>query len=109
MSHQHGPSDNCRWTATSTHGVDTVRVAVKGVCQEPTPGYKLSLTRVNAPGSDPATLTLALTVVAPTGIEPQHVTPTAVEYDHTFIIPKDHVPSRVTVLEAAATLDIKAG
>jgi len=108
MSHQHRHSDVCQWTATSTHGIDTVRVAVKGVCQEPTPGFKLTLTPVNAPGSDPATLTLALSVVAPTGIEPQHVTPTSVEFDQTFVIPKDHVPSHVSILEPAATLDVKA-
>jgi hypothetical protein len=98
----------CKWTATSTHGIDTVSLTVKGVCQEPTPGYKLTLVRVDLPGSDPSTLTLVLSVVAPTGIEPQHVTPTPVEYQQTFVIPKDHVPTKVTVFEAAATVQINA-
>lgn len=102
------PTDACQWTATSTHGIDTVRLTVKGVCQEPTPGYNLTLTHVELPGSDPSTLTLVLTVVAPTGIEPQHVTPTPVEYQQTFVIPKDRVPTKVTVFEAAATVPINA-
>jgi hypothetical protein len=101
-------TDVCQWTATTTHGIDTVTLAVKGVCQEPTPGYKLTLTRVDLPGSDPATLNLVLSVVAPTGIEPQHVTPTPVDYQQTFVIPKDHVPTKVTVFEAAATVQVNA-
>ena len=87
---------------------DTVKLTVTGVCQEPTPGYKLTLTHVDLPGSDPATLTLVLSVVAPTGIEPQHVTPTPVEYQQTFVIPKDHVPVKVTIFEAAATVQVNA-
>ena len=98
----------CHWTATTTHGIDTVRLTVKGVCQEPTPGFKLTLTRVDVPGADPATLRLVLITVAPTGIEPQHVTPTPVEYDQTFVIPKDHVPSQVAIFEVAATVHITA-
>ncbi len=98
----------CHWTARTTHGVDTVKLTVKGVCQEPTPGYKLTLTRLDVPGSDPATLLLVLTVVPPTGVEPQHVTPTPVEYEQTFVIPKDHVPSKVTIFEAAKTIDVQA-
>jgi hypothetical protein len=87
-------TDACQWTAITTHGIDTVRLTVKGVCQEP--------------GSDPSTLILVLTVVAPTGIEPQHVTPTPVEYQQTFVLPKDRVPAKVTIFEAAATVDINA-
>ena len=101
-------STECEWTATTTHGVDTDRLTVKGVCQEPTPGYKLALTHVELPGGDPSTLTLVLTVVAPTGIEPQHVTPTPVEYQQTFVIPKDRVPAKVTIFEAAATVQANA-
>jgi hypothetical protein len=104
----HAHRADCQWTATSTHGIDTVKLMVKGVCQEPTPGFKLTLTHLDLPGADPSTLTLVLTVVAPTGIKPQHVTPTPVEYQQTFIIPKDHVPTRVTVFEAAATINVTA-
>jgi hypothetical protein len=101
-------TDACQWTATTTQGIDTVRLTVKGVCQEPTPGYKLTLTHADLPGGDPSTLTLVLTVVAPTGIEPQHVTPTSVEYQQTFVIPKDRVPTKVTIFEAAATVQLNA-
>ena len=73
MPEQISYTDPCQWTATTTFGIDTVNLTVTGVCQEPTPGYKLTLSRVDVPGSDPDTLLLVLTVVAPTGIEPQHV------------------------------------
>jgi hypothetical protein len=98
----------CEWTATRTQGVDSVRLTVKGVCQEPTPGFKLTLNRVDLPGSDSSTLTLVLTAVAPTGIEPQHVTPTPVEYQQAFVLPKDHAPTKVTIFEAAATAQLNA-
>jgi hypothetical protein len=101
-------TDSCKWSATTTHGIDTVTLSVKGVCEEPTPGYKLTLNRVTVPGSDPADLLLNLTVVAPTGIEPQIVTPTPVDYEQTFVIPKDRAPSKVTIFEAASTVDVKA-
>jgi hypothetical protein len=78
------------------------------VCQEPTPGYKLTLTPVTVPGSAPDTLVLLLTVVPPTGIEPQHVTPTPVAYEHTFVLPGAHAPSKVTIVEAATTLHVAA-
>jgi hypothetical protein len=99
--------DYCHWTATTTVGLDTVRLTVKGVCQEPTPGFKLTLTRLDVPGSDPDTLLLVLTVVPPTGIEPQHVTPTTVEYEQTFVLPHKH-PSKVTIFEAATTIPVDA-
>ncbi len=100
-------STHCQWSATTTVGLDTVKLTVKGVCQEPTPGFKLTLTRVDVPGSDPGTLLLVLTVVPPTGIEPQHVTKTTVEYEQTFVLPLVH-PSKVTIFEAATTIHVKA-
>ena len=98
---------DCQWSATTTVGLDTVKLTVKGVCQEPTPGFKLTLTRLNVSGSDPDTLLLVLTVVPPTGIEPQHVTPTTVEYEQTFVLPQPR-PSKVTIFEAATTIPVKA-
>jgi hypothetical protein len=98
---------DCQWSATTTVGLDTVKLTVKGVCQEPTPGFKLTLTRLDVPGSDPDTLLLVLTVVPPTGIEPQHVTPTTVEYEQTFVLPQKR-PSKVTIFEAATTISISA-
>jgi hypothetical protein len=56
MSKNKSHTDVCHWTATTTFGIDTVNLTVKGVCQEPTPGYKLTLTQVDVPGSDPDTL-----------------------------------------------------
>jgi hypothetical protein len=100
-------TDAGQWTATTTFGLDTVNLTVTGVCQEPTPGYKLTLSQVDVPGSDPDTLLLVLTVVPPTGIEPQHVTPTTVEYKHTFVVPQKH-PSKVTIFEAAKTVQVTA-
>lgn len=97
----------CQWSATTTVGLDTVKLTVKGVCQEPTPGFKLTLTRLDVPGSDPDTLLLVLTVVPPTGIEPQHVTQTTVEYEQTFVLPLKR-PSKVTIFEAATTIQVKA-
>ena len=98
---------DCQWAATTTVGLDTVKLTVKGVCQEPTPGFKLTLTRLDVPGSDPDTLLLVLTVVPPTGIEPQHVTPTTVEYEQTFVLPRKH-PSKVTIFEATTTIPVSA-
>jgi hypothetical protein len=107
MSKQISQTHACQWKATTTVGLDTVNLTVNGVCQEPTPGYKLTLTRMDVPGSDPDTLLLVLTVVPPIGIEPQHVTPTTVEYKQTFVIPR-RPPSKVTIFEAATTVEVTA-
>jgi hypothetical protein len=101
-------STECEWTATTTHGVDTVRLRRFG---NPPPESKIrpvGITHVELPGGDPSTLTLVLTAVAPTGIEPQHVTPTPVEYQQTFVLPKDRAPAKVTIFEAAATVQVNA-
>jgi hypothetical protein len=97
---------DCQWTATTTHGIDTVKLTVKGVCQEPTPGYELTLTRLDVAGGDSDSLLLIMTVVPPTGIEPQHVTPTTAEYDQTFVVPQKS-PSKVIIFEAAKTIEVK--
>ena len=104
---EHTRCADCQWTATTTIGLDTVKLTVTGVCQEPTPGFKLTLTRLDVPGSDPDTLLLVLTVVPPAGIEPQHVTPTTVEYEQIFVLPRKR-PSKVTIFEAATTIPVKA-
>lgn len=97
----------CHWTATRTVGLDTVIITVKGECKEPTPGYKLTLTEFVLPGSDPDALMLVLTVVPPTGIEPQHVTPTPVEFKRTYVV-TTKAPTKVTIFEAATTVDVNA-
>ena len=108
MSDATHPADASQWTATTIHGIDTVSLTVKGVCQEPTPGFKLTLNPVNLPGTDPSTLTLVLTVAHPTGIEPQHVTATPVEYRQTFVLPRAHPPTNVVIFEPAATVHVNA-
>jgi hypothetical protein len=87
----------CNWTAITTFGLDTV-LTVKGICEEPTPGYKLSLKRVDLQEGDPNALYLVLRATAPAGIEPQVVTPTPVEYTQAFVVPRQHVPKRVNIL-----------
>jgi hypothetical protein len=102
-------SDACQWTTTITrpeNAIDVLTLTVKGVCQEPTPGYKLTLTPVNVPGTDPSTLMLILTGVAPTGTEPQHVTPTPVEYDQNFVVTQ--VPKKVIIFETSATINVES-
>jgi hypothetical protein len=98
-------ASDCKWQATGTTSLDTVDITVKGVCQEPTPGYKLTLDQVNLPQPDASTLTLVLDVVAPTGNEPQHVTETTVEYHQTFVIPRP-IPTKVTVWDTATTITV---
>ena len=106
MSHHNPRADAFHWTVSKTIGIDATTISVKGVTKEPTPGYVLTLTHVDVPGSDPATLLLVLTVTPPTGIEPQHVVTATVEYHQTFVLPHP-APSRVTIFEAATTVAIK--
>jgi hypothetical protein len=107
-SQEFAQASDCTWQATRTRppdAIDVLVLTVKGVCQEPTPGYKLTLDPVDLPQPDASTLTLVLNVVAPTGIEPDHVTPTAVEYTRTFVIPRP-VPTKVTVWDTATTINV---
>ena len=106
MLHHKPRADAFHWTVSKVIGIDATTVNVKGVTKEPTPGYVLKLTNVGVDGSDPATLLLLLTVTPPTGIEPQHVAEATVEYTQTFVLPRP-VPSKITIFEAAATLEIK--
>jgi hypothetical protein len=101
-------ASDCKWQATIAPPPqlsDFLILTVKGVCQEPTPGYELTLDRVNLPKSDASTLTLVLDVVAPTGIEPQIVTSTPVEYRQVVIVPRP-APTKVTVWDAATTINV---
>ena len=98
-------ASDCTWQATRKISIDTITITVKGVCQEPTPGYTLTLDPVTLQKPDPSTLTLVLAVVAPTGIEPQHVVKVPVEYSQTFVIPRP-VPTKVTVWDNATTINV---
>ncbi len=55
-------------------------LTVKGTCDMPTPGYRLSLERAVPQGINPAILILELVTTPPPGIVPQVVTPAHVEY-----------------------------
>jgi hypothetical protein len=108
MAAQKMPYQIGKWSATTTvGGIDTVKLTVSGVVQEPTPGYVLTLQRVNPPATDLDTLFLALTEVPPTGVEPDHVTDTPVEFTETFVVSM-HRPSRAIILGAMNTVDIPA-
>jgi hypothetical protein len=111
VSHGIAQASDCKWQATIAPPPqlsDFLTLTVKGVCQEPTPGYMLTLNRVNLTQTDASTLTLVLDVVAPTGIEPQIATPTPVEYRQAVVRPMA-APSKVIVWETAATIDVGRG
>ena len=97
---------DCRWTSSEKYGVDTVTLTVRGICEQPTPGYVLTLTPVALPHGDPSTLSLALEVVPPTGIRPPHLTPTTVEYIHAYVVPFEAAPTKVNIFELAETLGV---
>jgi hypothetical protein len=104
-------ASDCKWQATIAPPPqlsDFLILTVKGVCQEPTPGYMLTLDRVNLPQTDTSVLTLVLDVVAPTGIEPQIVTPTPVEYRQVVIVPRP-APTKVMVWDTATTINVVRG
>jgi hypothetical protein len=101
-------ASDCKWQATIApppQMSDFLRLTVKGVCQEPTPGYTLTLKRVNLAQPDPSTLILALDVVPPEGDQPQIATPTSVEYGQAVVLPMP-APTKVIVWETAATINI---
>jgi hypothetical protein len=104
-------ASDCKWQATIApppQMSDFLTLSVKGVCQEPTPGYMLGLSRANLVQPDPSTLILVLDVVAPTGNEPQITTPTPVEYRQAVVRPMP-APTKVIVWETAATINVDRG
>lgn len=58
----------------------TATLHVKGTCVCPTPGYELELKPREPQGINPRDLQLELVVTKPTGIEPDVLRPTPVEY-----------------------------
>ena len=104
-------ASDCKWQATIApppQMSDFLTLTVKGVCREPTPGYILTLNRVNLTQAEASTLILLLDVVAPTGIEPQITTPTPVEYRQAVVMPIS-APTKVIVWETAATINVDRG
>ena len=70
------------WSATLHHS----ELKVHGKCTFPTPGYKVTLKKKEPQGINPVILLLEKTVVAPTGIEPQHVVTIPVSFEeHTSV------------------------
>jgi hypothetical protein len=104
-------ASDCKWEAAIAPPPqlsDFLILTVKGVCQEPTPGYVLTLNRVNLAQADASTMTLVLDVVAATGNEPQIATPTTVEYRQVVVRPMP-LPMKVIVWETAATITVGRG
>jgi hypothetical protein len=101
-------ASDCKWQATigpPPQLSDFLILTVTGVCQQPTPGYMLTLNRVTLAQADASTMTLMLDAVAPTGTVPQITTPTTVEFRQVVARPMP-APTKVIVLETAATLTI---
>jgi hypothetical protein len=79
------------WSATFYSN----KLKVHGECTFPTPGFKVTLKKKEPQGINPKILLLEKTVVAPTGIEPDHVVTlpvnfeehTTVQYEEVQILP----------------------
>jgi hypothetical protein len=70
------------WTAT----LHSNKLKVHGKCIFPTPGFKVNLKRKVPQGINPEILLLEKTVVAPAGIEPDHVVTIEVSFEeHTSV------------------------
>jgi hypothetical protein len=108
LSQGFAQASDCKWQATigpPPQLSDFLILTVTGVCQEPTPGYMLTLSRVNLAQPDASTMTLMLDVVAATGSEPQVTTPTTVEYRQVVVRPMP-APTKVVVWETSATITV---
>ena len=57
------------------------KLTVTGVCNMPTPGYRVVLKRKVPQGINPAILLLEKEVIRPQGPHPQVITPTPVSYE----------------------------
>jgi len=76
------PAATAAWSAT-LHAND---LKVHGELTFPTPGYKVTLKKKHPQGTNPMVLLLEKTVVAPTGIEPDHVATMPVYFEeHTMV------------------------
>ena len=71
------PKMSVDWSATLHHN----KLKVHGELTFPTPGYKVHLAKKTPQGINPLVLLLEKTVVAPTGIEPDHVATIPVSFE----------------------------
>jgi hypothetical protein len=70
------------WTAT----LHSNKLKVHGAVTFPTPGYKVHLKKKEPQGINPLILLLEKTVIAPTGIEPDHLQTVDVHFEeHTTV------------------------
>jgi hypothetical protein len=75
-------SQSQEWAAS----LHSHKLKVQGKLTFPTPGYKVHLKKKEPQGINPAILLLEKTVVAPTGIEPDHITTVVVHFEeHTTV------------------------
>ncbi|HYW09009.1 MAG TPA: hypothetical protein VE913_18765 [Longimicrobium sp.] len=80
------------------------RLRVRGVLVMPTPGYRLSLTRAEPRGINPAVVILDLAIEPPSGMVTQVLTPTPVSYDET----SDQRYTQVVIHPDGTTIDVEA-
>lgn len=71
------PATTAAWSAI----LDAHDLKVHGELTFPTPGYKVTLKKKHPQGINPLVLLLEKTVVAPTGIEPDHVVTMPVDFE----------------------------
>jgi hypothetical protein len=76
------PKMAVEWTATLHHD----QLKVHGEVTVPTPGYKVHLKKKEPQGINPAILLLEKVLIAPKGIEPEHVVTLPVTFEeHTTV------------------------
>jgi hypothetical protein len=80
------------------------RLRVRGIRVMPTPGYRLTLTRAEPQGTNPAILLLDLHVEPPAGMVAQVLTPTPVSYDET----SDQRYTRVEIRPDGTIIEVEA-
>jgi hypothetical protein len=98
------PHTDASWQAGYVAQTDnSLRLVVEGRLSLPTPGYSVSLQRRAPQGINPTDLLLDLVIVAPTGIEPQHVVEDAVDFEE----PSDGHFRTVSIVPGGPTLDIR--
>ena len=89
------------WSATLHYN----QLKVHGQCTFPTPGFKVQLKKKEPQGINPEILLFEKTVVAPTGIEPQHVVTIGVTFEeHTTVHYK-----QVDILPDGTNITVKHG
>lgn len=98
----------CQWTATTTHSIDSVKLTVRGMCEQPRPGYKFTLSHVDLPGTDPSTLTLVLIVVTLNGYRAVSGNPDPGGVSANFRLTERSCPGERIIFEPVATVHVSA-